>query len=89
MTQASRFISCSKGIDWIHIKRMEASPVYRFNKWIDSLILALISGGVYLTMSSIYDVPVKWENAFVIAVATFITWTFIAPRFFHKNEAKK
>ncbi|RQW19866.1 hypothetical protein EH196_06890 [Bacillus sp. C1-1] len=63
--------------------------MYRFNKWIDSLILALVGGGVYLTMSFIHDDPVKWINALAVASALFLTWTLLIPRFQKTREAKK
>ncbi len=62
--------------------------MYRFNKWIDALILASIGGGVYLTMSIIFDDHVKWINALAIATALFLTWGFLIPYIRSKRSKK-
>ncbi|MFB4210546.1 hypothetical protein ACE1TH_01365 [Shouchella sp. JSM 1781072] len=59
----------------------------RFNKWIDALILAMISGSVYFVLSLIYDDHVKWINALAIAVALFLTHTLLIPRIFNKRKS--
>ncbi|KQL59086.1 hypothetical protein [Shouchella lehensis] len=54
--------------------------MYRFNKWIDSFLLALVCGSVYLTLSIIHDDQVKWLNALIIATSLFLTWALVFPR---------
>ncbi len=53
--------------------------MYRFNKWFDSLIVALVCGSVYLILSIIHDDQVKWLNALILASSLFLTWTVIIP----------
>lgn len=53
--------------------------MYHFNKWFDSLIVALVCGSVYLILSIIHDDQVKWLNALILASSLFLTWTVIIP----------
>lgn len=59
--------------------------MYRFGKWIDSTILALITAAVFLIMPIVTNRDINWYSVISVFIATIVVWVFVAPKMYSKR----
>lgn len=54
--------------------------MYRFNKWIDSLIFTTVAGIVFLIMTFLTNRGINWYSVIGVFIAIFLSHAFLVPR---------